>query len=58
LRGQRGTFDVMVLAILGRFTRRWYGGFRRTILWDLLLCRILLEDNDDVPALPASGLNT
>jgi hypothetical protein len=48
----------MVLAILGRFTRRWYGGFRRTILWDLLLCRILLEDNDDVPALPASGLNT
>jgi hypothetical protein len=54
---------MMVLAILARFTWRWYGGLRRTILWrtilrDLLLCRILLEDNDDVPALPASGLDT
>jgi hypothetical protein len=58
-----GTFDVMVLAILARFTWRWYGGLRRTILWrtilwDLLLCMILLEDNDDAPALPASGLDT
>jgi hypothetical protein len=49
---------MMVLAILARFTWRWYGGLRRTILWDILLCRILLEDNDDVPALPASGLDT
>jgi hypothetical protein len=48
----------MVLAILAHFARRWYGGLRRTILRDILLCRILLEDNGDVPTLRASGLDT